>query len=72
MIAAEDVIRIHKILVDQFGGTHGIRDKSTLESAISRPFATFDNQDLYPSSIEKAAAVLESIYKKLIFKATIF
>jgi len=61
MIAVEDVIRIHKILVDQFGGTHGIRDKSALESAISRPFATFDNQDLYPSPIEKAAAVLESI-----------
>lgn len=61
MIAIEDVIRIQKILIDQFGGTHGIRDKRALESAISRPFATFDNQELYPSPIEKAAAVLESV-----------
>jgi len=61
MIAIEVVIRIQKILIDQFGGTHGIRDKSALESAISRPFATFDNQELYPSPIEKASAVLESV-----------
>jgi death on curing protein len=61
MIAIEDVIRIHRILVDQFGGTHGLRDKSALESAISRPFAKFDNQELYPSPIEKAAAILESV-----------
>ena len=61
MIAIEDVIRIHKVLVDQFGGTHGLRDKSALESAISRPFATFDQQEMYPSSLDKAAAILESV-----------
>lgn len=29
--------------------------------AIHRPFATFDNQDLYPTPSDKAAAILESI-----------
>jgi death on curing protein len=61
MIAIEDVIRIHRVLVDQFGGTHGLRDKSALESAISRPFATFDQQEMYPSPLDKAAAILESL-----------
>ncbi len=61
MIAIDEVINIHEILVDQFGRTHGVRDRSALESAIGRPFATFDHQDLYPSGIEKAAAALESI-----------
>ena len=61
MIRLEFVINIHEILIEKFGGIHGIRDKKALESAISRPFMTFDQQDLYPSPIEKAAALLESI-----------
>ena len=61
MIRLEFVINIHEILIEKFGGIHGIRDKKALESAISRPFMTFDQQDLYPSPIEKAAALLESV-----------
>jgi death-on-curing protein len=61
MIQIEFVINVHEILIEKFGGIHGIRDKKGLESAISRPFMTFDQQDLYPSPIEKAAALLESV-----------
>jgi len=61
MIRKEFVINIHEVLIEKFGGIHGIRDKKALESAISRPFMTFDQQDLYPSPIEKAAALLESV-----------
>jgi death-on-curing protein len=32
-----------------------------LQSAIARPFQTFDKDDLYKSHIEKAAALIESI-----------
>ncbi len=61
MIPVKEVEQIHKILIDTFGGSHGIRDTNALESALSRPFQTFDNKELYPSVIEKAAALLESI-----------
>ena len=61
MISTEDVLKIHKLLIDQFGGSHGVRDKSSLNSAINRPFATFDKQELYPEPVDKAAAILESI-----------
>ena len=61
MIKQEDVIKIHKLLIDQFGGSHGVRDESSLNSAINRPFATFDQQELYPEPVDKAAAILESI-----------
>ena len=61
MINQEDVLKIHKILIDQFGGSHGVRDEGSLNSAINRPFATFDQHELYPAPIEKAAALLESI-----------
>ena len=48
-------------MINKFGGSHGIRDESLLNSAIARPFQTFDKADLYISHLEKAAALIESI-----------
>ena len=61
MIKVEDVIEIHKILIDRYGGTHGIRNRDLLESALQRPYSTFDKKDLYNSIEAKAAALIESM-----------
>jgi death-on-curing protein len=61
MIPIKEVEQLHQILIAKFGGSHGIRDKSALESAIARPFQTFDKNELYPSVLEKAASLIESI-----------
>ncbi len=61
MISLQEVEFIHNTLIDKFGGSKGIRDLALLESALARPFATFDGNDLYPNSIEKAAAIMESV-----------
>lgn len=61
MIEPKDVEKIHDILIEKSGGAKGIRDKGTLESAIYRPYQTFDGQELYPDPIDKAAAIFESI-----------
>jgi len=61
MIDIQDAIRIHEILIDKFGGSQGIRDLALLESALARPFQTFDQKDLYSTPIDKAAALVESI-----------
>jgi len=61
MIAIKDVEEVHSILIDAFGGTHGIRDLAALDSALARPFQTFDNEELHPTPIHKAAALIESI-----------
>jgi death-on-curing protein len=63
MIDLGQVLRIHKLLVEQFGGPDGVRDINILEFALNRPLQTFDGQDLYPNTIDKAAAILESIVK---------
>lgn len=63
MISIEEVLRIHDILIEKFGGTPGVRDKELLKSSIFRPFNTFDSVDLYPTPIDKAAAMIESIVK---------
>jgi death on curing protein len=61
MISLSQVDQIHKILIDQFGGSHGIRDNGTLSSALSRPYSTFDGKELYTTAIQKASALIESI-----------
>ncbi len=61
MIKIEEVEKIHDILIEKFGGLKGIRDQGALDSAINRPYQTFDGQDLYPEPIDKAAALFESI-----------
>ncbi len=51
----DDIIFLHSKLIEDFGGTDGIRDLAMLESAINTPLQTFDGADLYPSLIEKIA-----------------
>ena len=61
MIDLKTVESIHSILIDRFGGSKGIRDLGSLEAALARPYATFDQNDLYPNTIDKAAALFESL-----------
>ena len=61
MISIKEAEEIHKTLIDTFGGSHGIRDLGSLKSALARPFQSFANEELYPSPILKAAALLESL-----------
>lgn len=61
MIRFEQVLQIQAKLVEGFGGADGIRDRDALDSAINRPFQTFNKTDLYPTAQSKAAAIIESI-----------
>ncbi len=61
MISIKSVIRIHNRLIDEFGGSMSVREESLLESALNRPYATFDGVDLYPTAVDKAAAIFESL-----------
>ncbi|MCB0525668.1 MAG: type II toxin-antitoxin system death-on-curing family toxin [Lewinellaceae bacterium] len=56
-----EVLAIHRLLIEEFGGSFGVRDQKGLEAALSRPFQSFEGKELYPSIEEKASAILESI-----------
>ena len=62
-LTPEQVLFIHYRLIEETGGSHGIRDIALLQSAIARPQASFDNNDLYPNIFTKAAALMHSIIK---------
>lgn len=63
MISEREVFEIHSILIERFGGSEGVRDQELLDSALNRPYQTFNGQELYPRPIDKAAAIIESIVK---------
>ncbi len=60
-LTAEQVLFIHARLIAETGGEHGVLNLGLLLSAVARPQATFDGQDLYPGLFSKAAALLESL-----------
>lgn len=55
MISIRQAEQIHHTLIESFGGSHGTRDKAALASALARPFHTFGSNDLYATTLEKAA-----------------
>lgn len=52
-----EVVELHRRLFQATGGAPGIRDLGALESAIAQPKASFGGVDLYPTLVEKAAAL---------------
>jgi death-on-curing protein len=56
-LTVEEVLELHRLILEQSGGSPGVRDLGALESAVAQPQMTFDGQDLYSSLGEKAAAL---------------
>ncbi len=54
-ITADDVIQIHSLVIQRSGGMDGLRDRASLEAAISAPMQSFGGEDLYPTIVEKIA-----------------
>lgn len=61
------VIAIHQYLINEFGGSLGIRDEGLLESALAQPQATFGGKLLHPSIADQAAAYLYHLAKNHAF-----
>jgi death-on-curing protein len=54
-----EVLQIHHQQNDDYGGSHGLRDKGLLESAVFRPQIGYCN-----NIAEEAAALMESLVNK--------
>lgn len=55
-LTLEEVLRIHDVLIETFGGAPGVRDLGLIESALLRPQTGY-----YADIIEEAAAMWESL-----------
>jgi death-on-curing protein len=57
-LSPEQVIELHDIFIQKFGGLEGIREKSLLESALETPMMAVFGEELHQSVYDKAAAYL--------------
>lgn len=60
-LSVAQLLELYRVLVREFGGRSGIRDRGGLESAAARPAMTFGGEDLYPDLPAKAAAMMHSL-----------
>ncbi len=56
-VTLAEVVELHRRLLQATSGPPGIRDLGALESAVVQPKATFGSADLYPTLVDKAAAL---------------
>ncbi|MDE7208603.1 MAG: type II toxin-antitoxin system death-on-curing family toxin [Clostridia bacterium] len=54
-LSKKQIISLHSQLINETGGSYGIRDEKLLESAIYSPFQTFESVNLFPSAVAKIA-----------------
>jgi len=62
-LSLAEVLELHRMIIEQAGGSSGLRDLGAVESAVAQPRMTFGGADLYPSLVEKAAALCFSLVK---------
>jgi hypothetical protein len=60
-LSISQIFELHDLIISSSGGSRGIRDINALESAVNLPRQTFDQQDLYPHIVTKAAALCFSL-----------
>lgn len=62
------MIALHRKIIDESGGAHGVHDLIGLDSAVAQPQMTFGEADLYPTIGEKASALGFSLIMNHAFK----
>lgn len=62
-LSKEQVLLMHERLIEATGGSIGIRDEGMLDSALSNPFQSFADEELYPSVQAKAARLCYGLVK---------
>lgn len=60
-LSLEEILRLHFQVIEDFGGSHGMRDEHRLQSVIEAPRQEVFGQEQYRGVFEKAAVYLRNI-----------
>jgi death on curing protein len=63
LINAEQAKELHKELIDNTSGSHGVRDEGLLEAALASACQSFGGEDLYPTTTAKIARIAYGIIR---------
>jgi death-on-curing protein len=57
----EEILRLHFQLIEDYGGSHGVRDEGRLKSVVEAPKQEVFDKEQYSFPFEKAAVYLRNI-----------
>jgi len=60
-VTLEEILRLHFQVIEDFGGSHGIREENRLKSVTEAPKQVIFGGEQYPSLHQKAAVYLRNI-----------
>lgn len=60
-LSVEEILRLHFQVIEDFGGSHGVRDEGSIHSVANAPKQAAFGVDQYPGLATKAAVYLRNI-----------
>lgn len=60
-LTLEEILRLHFQIIEDFGGSHGVRDEGRLKSVEAAPQQVVFGQEQYETVFEKAAVYIRNI-----------
>jgi len=60
-LTAQEILVLHALVIDETGGSHGVRDIGLLASVAMRPQLTIGGVEMFPDLFLKAAGYFESL-----------
>ena len=66
-LTPQEILIIHDLVINETGGSHGVRDIGLLISACKRPKTAVFGTEQFPSIHEKASVYLDSIARNHVF-----
>jgi len=61
LVTLEHLIFLHTVAIEEFGGSHGLRERGRLEAAVARPLSGFGGELVFTTPFSRAAALLEAL-----------
>ena len=59
----DQVMLLHKMIYERYGGAYGVLDDGMLDSALKMPFATYAGEELIPGDKEKIVRLAYGLIK---------
>lgn len=60
-LSLEEILRLHYQVIQDYGGSHGVRDDGRLESVVEAPRQEVFGVEQYPGVFDKAAVYMRNI-----------
>ena len=62
--SVENVLFLHTVAIEAFGGSEGVRNLESLRAAVTRLWGSSFGRDHFPTPFDTAAALAESIIRR--------